>query len=108
MPQRTLAMLNELEKYGFTDADFYSIHHFSLWGRDMSIQRMRDYIARPIESFKRKTNKELKRRLEMVLEMYLAGGFACPAEPGVFKSLCEMAVRRIPLTNSRLGPRVRK
>jgi hypothetical protein len=101
MPQETLAILDELDEYEFTDAHFYSIHHFSVARKQhITVRGMRDYIDRGIKEFTSDTNLDLKKRLKMLLAMLKAGQFTKPPKLGVLYALCLAVVAEVPLRDS--------
>jgi|GEM_PF-2964477 len=95
MPQRTVALLNQLRAYGFTDDDFRIVHHN---GQIASIVSHMGYCeGRNHFSDSHPTNAQVRDRLELVLASYRAGDFVRPARPGVFRALAAAAVAEIPM-----------
>jgi hypothetical protein len=96
MPQQTIQLLNQLQALGLTDADFYILHHGTgKWSRQTTIHEMRRYCG-TVSEFKSATNTRVRLRLKLVLEAFVNGDFSRPAPTGVFRRLCEDAVRKIP------------
>ena len=94
-PQRTLELLDELQRLGFDDGAFSRLHHFRLKGRRDTIQSHRDYVAKRDELRDGDSNDEVQRRLEIVLKAYRSGGFAS-SSPFVFAALAEAAFLEVP------------
>jgi hypothetical protein len=93
MPKRTIRLLEQLSALGFSDSDFCVVHHFP---QGETIQNMLTY-CRKIGSFRDgSTNERVRRRLQIVLTKFLDGDYPRPAPLGVFRSLCDAAVREIP------------
>lgn len=94
-PARTLHLLQQLEDLGMSDSAFSILHHFS---KPESIARHRDYCQRLVDEgarFRTANNPRVQRRLEMVLAMYKAGGFAS-GHQGVFGHLAKAAALEVP------------
>ena len=89
-PLYAIALLDELQRNGFTDNSFKIIHHF---GRKATIQSYCDYCRESISSFKDDgTNERVCKRLQIIQNAFEAGRFTTPAKPGVFEALA-MAAR---------------
>jgi hypothetical protein len=91
-PKQTLALLDELERSGFTDEAFWRLHHFRGKKR-VTINRFRYYCKRP-DSFRPDHNKErVHKRIEIVLKNYKTNHAGNPA---IFPRLADEAYRMIP------------
>jgi hypothetical protein len=98
MPRQTILLLDQLSALGFTDEDFASIHHSP---RGETIGGMRRYCEGLLGSFQAgAANEQVRKRLELVLAAFRSSGFSSPAKPGVFRTLCQDAVRQIPIRQS--------
>ncbi len=98
MPQRTIELLDRLSEFGFPDSDFWVVHHNALERGGRTIQNMRDYCEGLRRGFQQRGNNErVRERLEIVRRRFREGNYPHPAPPGVFRALCEAAVREIPM-----------
>ena len=89
-PTNTVALLDRLEKLGFTDEFFDIVHHFN----GESIERHRKYCADHAGAFKAGgTNEQVQQRLNIILNSYVSGGFT---NPEVFRYLAHASVIEIP------------
>lgn len=94
-PQRTIKILNDLKKNGFTNAAFCRLHHFRASGRKVTINAHKQYCATR-SSFVNDGNNELvQQRLELVWDAYRKGGFKS-SNSKVFIALAEAAFYELP------------
>lgn len=96
--QKTLDLLDELEKLGFTDEAFGRLHHHRVTRNRLdTISAHRRYLTerRIGELRPGDTNERVQRRLELVLGAYRGGGFSNGGP--VFVALAEAAVQELPL-----------
>ncbi len=95
--QRTLDLLAELEKLGFDDSAFAALHHFrSTRGTEDTIEAHRRYCESHITLRPGGTNDKVQRRLALVLDAYVRGGFKSGRRE-VFLALANAAVQEIPV-----------
>jgi len=89
MPKRTIALIDELIRLGFTNEDFRVIHHMDR----ATLAAMRSYCLR-LDAFQAGSKNELVReKLEFILREFKVQGGPRRALPGVFKRLAERAQR---------------
>jgi len=92
-PQRTVELLDELERLGFTNEAFWRLHHFREKGNRDTINSHRSYCEKT-DSFKDGDNNErVQVRPEMVLkyyELYHNG------HPDMFTRLADAAYCMVP------------
>lgn len=94
-PRKSIDLLTSLESLGFTDEAFSRLHHFRLKNKHESIENHRNY-CNSRSSFKRDgENERTQRRLEMVLNAYLGGGFKS-GKSSVFIALADSAFYELP------------
>lgn len=89
-PQRTLDLLEELQRLGFDDEAFWRLHHFRLKDRKDTIQEHADYVRKQTTLRDNDSNEEVQRRLELVLHAYRQGGFTSGRRE-VFAGLADAA-----------------
>jgi hypothetical protein len=95
--QRTLDLLTALEKLGFEDSAFATLHHFrSTRGTEDTIEAHRKYCESHLSLRQDGTNEKVQRRLALVLDAYLGGGFKSGRKE-IFLALAEAAVLEIPV-----------
>jgi hypothetical protein len=94
-PQRTLDLLDELQRLGFDDEAFWRLHHFRLKDCKDTIQEHRDYVEKQSSLRDNDSNEEVQRRLELVLNAYRLGGFKSGRQ-SVFAALADAAFYEIP------------
>jgi hypothetical protein len=93
MEMRTIMLLDELVKHGFTNAAFRKLHHRT---DDASIQAHRKW-ATEVNFRTNGTNVQTEQRLERVLRAYLLGGFTSPK---VWVPLAEAVLMELPITRN--------
>ena len=100
-PAKTLKLLIELETMGFSNRAFSIVHHSR---EPQTIKTHRTYCESHIHSgshFEKGTggtNALVQRRLEIVLNAYLAGRFTCKSS-ALFEYLANAALLEIPKLN---------
>ena len=100
-PAKTLKLLIKLEAIGFSDGAFSIVHHFT---KPQKIATHRKYCEGRIRLGSRfekgtgGTNALVQRRLEIVLNAYLAGRFTCKSS-ALFEYLANAALLEIPKLN---------
>ena len=94
-PIITVELLDHLVKLGFTDEFFDIVHHFN----GETIEQHRKYCAEHSGSFQSGgTNEQVQKRLRVVLNSYVFGGFTCTS---VFRYLAHASVEEIPYVDDR-------
>lgn len=89
-PSITVELLDKLVKLGFTDEFFDIVHHFN----GETIEQHRKYCIEHTGRFQSGgTNEQVQRRLNMVLNSYLSGGFT---NIEVFRFLAHASVVEVP------------
>ena len=89
-PIITVELLDRLVKLGFTDEYFDIVHHFE----GETIERHRKYCLHHGGNFQSGgTNEKVQRRLRIVLNAFVFGGFASSE---VFRYLAHASVAEIP------------
>lgn len=96
-PAKTLKLLIELEAMGFSNRAFSIVHHSR---EPQTIKTHRTYCKshRHFEKGTGGTNALVQRRLEIVLNAYLAGRFTCKSS-ALFEYLANAALLEIPKLN---------
>jgi hypothetical protein len=94
-PRRSIEILDQLEAIGFTNEAYQLLHHSRTRGWKDTISRHRAYCEK-VSSFQRDGDAERdQRRLEFVLEKYLAGGYPA-GRSEIFETLANRAFEEIP------------
>ena len=98
--QRTLDLLDQLVKQGFSDEAFGRLHHFRATRKtNETIQKHRTYLEDKAKENLQKSvggnNEKVQQRLELVLKSYEAGGFSS-GRGETFSHLAEKAWTAIP------------
>lgn len=89
-PRVTLELLDRLVERGFTDEIFDIVHHFE--GETMA--RHREYCLNHSGKFAPGgTNEQVQKRLRIVLDSYVAGGFT---NVEVFRFLAHASAVEVP------------
>ena len=89
-PRITIELLDSLVERGFTDEFFDIVHHFN----GETIERHREYCLDHSGNFKiGGTNEQVQKRLRIVLDSYVAGGFT---NAEVFRFLAHASVVEVP------------
>ena len=89
-PKITIELLTKLCDLGFTDEFFDIVHHFE----GETIKSHINYCANHAGEFQAGgTNERAQKRLRMVLNSYVAGGFT---NPTVFRFLAHASVIEVP------------
>jgi len=89
-PKETVELLDRLVELGFTDEYFDIVHHFN---RE-TIKRHKQYCSEHAGNFQSGgANEQVQRRLKMVLNSFVAGGFTNVA---VFRYLAHASVAELP------------
>ena len=92
-PKKTIALLTELEKLGFTDEAFWRVHHFREKQERHPITTHRSYCAKT-DSFEDDGNNErVQIRRKIVLEHYR---LYHTGNPAVFPELADAAYCLVP------------
>ena len=92
-PRATAEILDRLVALGFTDEIFDIVHHFE----GEAIERHRKHCLEHTGNFQAGgTNERVQKRLRMVLDAYVFGGFTSPE---VFRFLAHASVIEIPYQN---------
>jgi hypothetical protein len=94
-PKLSIALLDDLNKFGFTDEAFKLLHHSRVNGWTARISGHRRYCAR-ISSFHKDSNNErVQLRLEFVLKRYREAGYP-PGQVDIFVKLADEAFKKYP------------
>ena len=103
-PQRTLDLLNELERLGFDNRAFERLHQCSQTERKIgaTIGEHRTYCEKTRRFFPDHNNAPVQQRLEIVLERYHRHGRNTPS---AFLQLADDSFREIPFLPVSTGPR---
>ena len=89
-PKITVELLDRLVERGFTDEFFDIVHHFN----GEPIERHRKYCLGHSGKFEPSgTNEQVQKRLRIVLDSYVAGGFT---NVEVFRFLAHASVVEVP------------
>lgn len=91
-PARSVRLLDELSRYGFTDAAFSRLHHFPT---PQTVKIHRDYCLK-IGTFQPgSTNSLVQKRLEFTLKSYWGGSFQSQSAE-LWMALASAALAEVP------------
>jgi len=91
-PTRSVRLLEELSRYGFTDEAFSRLHHFST---PLTVMSHRDYCLK-LDAFQPNSiNSLVQRRLECVLKAYWGGSFQSQSSH-LWLALASAALAEVP------------
>ena len=89
-PNKTIELLDQLVELGFNDEFFDIVHHFE----GETIQHHWNYCAKHSGRFQSGgTNEQVQKRLKIVLDSFLGGGFE---NKEVFRFLAHASVKEVP------------
>lgn len=91
-PQLTIALLQELQSYGFTDNEFALIHHHH---GSTKIKGHLNYCSNHLRFERNSNNAKVYNRLEIILNAFKGGGFSKDNEK-VMEYLAKASVVQIP------------
>lgn len=94
-PSRTLELLRELLTLGFPDSAFSVLHHFEKPITVASHLKYCEDLKEEDGRFRTNSNRLVQRRLELVLNAYIAGKFTSRT-PAVFEYLARAALVEFP------------
>lgn len=90
-PIATVHLLEHLVKLGFKNEHFYLVHHFE---RESIKSHCKYCEEHPGQFEPDGTNEKLQRRLRIILNAYVFGGFTSKS---VFKALAQASVAEVPI-----------
>lgn len=94
-PSKTIALLDELLKYGLTDSAFSRLHHFKVPEKISSHRKYCILLVEEEGTFRTNSNRLVQKRLDLVLRLFKAGKFKSSTSQ-IFEKLAEISMIEYP------------